>query len=45
MRMRPIYETACFWPKGGTVTIHPAARRGRYRDADALVEAFRPLPS
>src|SRR5882762_4933040 len=22
--MRPIYETACFWPKGGTVIIHPA---------------------
>ena len=22
--MRPIYETAVCWPKGGTVIIHPA---------------------
>jgi hypothetical protein len=38
--MRPIYETAGFWPKGGTVTIHPALTAADAATPTALVEAF-----
>ncbi len=45
MRMRPIYETAGFWPKGGTVTIHPALTAADAATPTRWLKRFRPLPS
>src|SRR5947207_12590193 len=45
MMMGPIYETACLLAQGWHGHHRSRADRGRCRDADALVEAFTPLPS
>jgi hypothetical protein len=45
MMMGPIYETACLLAQGWHGHHPSRADRGRCRDADALVEAFRPLRS
>jgi hypothetical protein len=45
MMMGPIYETACLLAQGWHGHHRSRADRGRCRDADALVEAFRPLRS
>ncbi len=38
--MRPIYETAVVWPKGGTVIIHPALPAATSRGAGASLSSY-----